>query len=389
MTEDRDVLLQAVATLAPELDRRAGEGETATTMPADLIAKAKAAGLCRLGLPRTLGGWECDPLTMLEVIARLAEADGSAAWSVMIGNSTAFLAWLEPDAAKEIVAGDPNISSTGMFAPMGKAVAHGNGTLSVTGRWPFNSGCPHSEWLMAGVIVHDGDAPRMVAPGRPDWRFAWFPHGDAEIFDNWHVAGLRGTGSNDLAVHGITVSESRTCMPFFEPARHDGPLYRLSFFTLVAALLSGFPLGLARRALDEFTAVAAAKARGGGERTMAHDEAIQVQYALAEGGVQAANAMVVDALGDAWNTVVRGDECTLDQRARVILASQMALRSSTAAVDAVFTLTGASALYDDSPLQRCFRDVHAAAQHIFFSQDALKRYSKARFGLEDPTRFML
>jgi hypothetical protein len=55
----------------------------------------------------------------------------------------------------------------------------------------------------------------------------------------------------------------------------------------------------------------------------------------------------------------------------------------------VFTLAGASALYDDSPLQRCFRDIHAAGQHIFFSQDAMKRFTRARFGLEDPTRFML
>src|SRR5438034_1079802 len=81
----------------------------------------------------------------------------------------------ELSAAKQIIGGDVNISSTGMFAPMGKAVADGNGTLTVSGRWPFNSGCPHSEWLMAGVMVHDGDDLRMVPPGRPDWRFAWFP----------------------------------------------------------------------------------------------------------------------------------------------------------------------------------------------------------------------
>src|SRR4051812_30549541 len=249
MAEARDTLLAAVATLAPALDARAPEAETATTMPADLVAEAKAAGLFRLGLPKSLGGWECDPLTILDVVSGLAHADGSAGGAGMIGNSTTMLAWLEPDAAKDIIGGNPDISSTGMFAPLGRAVPAGDGNLTVDGRWPFNSGCPHSEWLMAGGMVHDGDDVRMVAPGRPDWRFAWFPHDQAEIMDNWHVAGLRGTGSNDLTVSGITVPESRTCMPFFEPARHDGPLYRLSFFNLLAALMTGFPLGVAGRAL--------------------------------------------------------------------------------------------------------------------------------------------
>src|SRR4051812_24637505 len=140
MVEAREHLLAAVATLAPALDARAPEAEAATTMPADLVAQAKAAGLFRMGMPRSLGGWECDPVTMLDVVAGLAHADGSAGWTVMIGNSTTFLAWLEPDAAKEIVATNADFSSTGMFAPMGRAVAGGDGTLTVDGRWPFNSG---------------------------------------------------------------------------------------------------------------------------------------------------------------------------------------------------------------------------------------------------------
>jgi alkylation response protein AidB-like acyl-CoA dehydrogenase len=178
-------------------------------------------------------------------------------------------------------------------------------------------------------------------------------------------------------------------MPFFEPARHDGPLYRLSFFNFIACLMGGFPLGVARRALDEFTAVAVEKARGGGDRTMAHDDAIQVEFAQAEGGVQAAKAFLIDAIGEAWETVVAGDECSLEQRARVILAAQTVLRSCTAAVDTAFTRTGAIALFEDRPLQLCLRAFHAAAQHIFFSQGALKRFSKVRFGVDDPTRFMI
>ncbi|MFB9685725.1 hypothetical protein [Amycolatopsis plumensis] len=46
---------------------------------------------------------------------------------------------------------------------------------------------------------------------------------------------------------------------------------------------------------------------------------------------------------------------------------------------------GAGALHAVQPMQRCFRDLHAAAQHIYFSAAASKRYAKLRFGIEQPT----
>lgn len=71
-----------------------------------------------------------------------------------------------------------------------------------------------------------------------------------------------------------------------------------------------------------------------------------------------------------------GNSPTLDQRARVQLAAQNAMRAGIEAVDTAFNLTGGSALYEDNPLQRCFRDLHAASQHLFYGRDALKRYAK-------------
>jgi len=40
-------------------------------MPADLATKVKKAGLFRLSLPVSLGGWEPDPPTIFEVIEKL------------------------------------------------------------------------------------------------------------------------------------------------------------------------------------------------------------------------------------------------------------------------------------------------------------------------------
>jgi len=173
---ERELVLKAARELAPEFSARASEGEAHGTMPADLVSRVKTNGLFRLALPRSLGGLELDPLTIIEVVEMLSEADGSAGWTVLIGNSTAFFAWLDPSAAKAMIGTNIDFCSTSMFGPFGRAFPNGTDSFTVSGRWPFNSGCPHSEWLQVGVFVMDGDGPRMRDDTNADWRFAFVPN---------------------------------------------------------------------------------------------------------------------------------------------------------------------------------------------------------------------
>ena len=43
------------------------------------------------------------------------------------------------------------------------------------------------------------------------------------------------------------------------------------------------------------------------------------------------------------------------------------------------------AVYAHHPLQRCFRDIHAAGQHILFSSGRDQAYAKVRLGIGQPT----
>jgi alkylation response protein AidB-like acyl-CoA dehydrogenase len=386
---DGDRSAAVARALAPEITQRADEAEATGTMPIDLVERLRAAGVFRALQPRSLGGFEVAPVEFIEMIEELARADGSAGWIAAIGaGAPAFTAWLEPAIANELFGSDADFLASTVFAPTGRAVPDSTGRFTVDGRWPFASGCRHAEWLLAGMFVFDGDAPRMIPEQGPDWRLAFFPRANADIIDNWDVLGLRATGSNDIIARGLRVAEEHTISPFFQPARQDGPLWRLAFFTLVGVALVGVPLGIARRALDEFTDLATTKLRAGTFEPIARDAAAQVAFANAEANLRSARAFVLNEASALWDTARAGDPPSLEQRAGFQLATQQAMRAARQAVDTAFDLTGASAVHTTHPLQRCFRDLHTANQHVYFSPAALKRYANNHFGITQPTHMM-
>jgi alkylation response protein AidB-like acyl-CoA dehydrogenase len=389
LTTGAEELLAAARLLAPELAGRALETEQMCTMPSDLVARVRSAGLFRVLQPRSLGGAELSPEEAIELISVLCEADASSGWTILIGiGGNAFAGWLDPGVARELLGADADVTTATVFAPTGRAVPENSGRFLVSGRWPFASGCRHAEWFLNGVSVSDGDAPRVI-PGRgPDWRLAFLPRSDGEIMDGWDVMGLRGTGSNDIAAQAISVAEEHMISPFFEPARQDGPLWRLPFFTLAGVALVGFPLGVGRRALDELAARAPVKGRASSPQPLALDPTVQIDLAKAEGALQAAKAFVMDTAGSLWDTAVAGDVPSVEQRSRFQLAAQQAMQAAVQAVDTAFGFIGASAISSSHPLQRCFRDLHTARQHAYFSPEALRRYARVRLHIDQPL-FML
>lgn len=64
------------------------------------------------------------------------------------------------------------------------------------------------------------------------------------------------------------------------------------------------------------------------------------------------------------------------------LSTTHAVQEATAVVDSMYTLAGGSAVYDSSPLQRHFRDVHVATQHMMVGTGTLENVGRLLLGLE-------
>ena len=289
-------------------------------------------------------------------------------------------AYLPEPAATEIF-GDPDVVVGGVFAPSGRATPTSGG-FEVSGRWRFASNVDNCDWLMAGCVVLDGESPRTTAGGRPDVRVMLLPAAEAEVFDTWRVSGLRGTGSHDFALSGLQVPAERSASLITDSPLAPGPLYIFPPFGLLAAAIAAVALGSARGALEDVVDLAGAKTPTLSSRKLAERPATQARIAAAEARLRAARAHLGQAVDAAWASAQAGGKMPLELRVGMRLAATAAVESAAATVDDAYALAGGSAIYETSPLQRRFRDVHTATQHMLVAPATWELTGRALLGLE-------
>ena len=373
-------ILETVRALAPALRAQSDRIEQERRLPMELVRTLARAGVFRLCIPRSLGGQEAEPATILAVLEELARADGSTGWCAMIGATSGLTSGYLPEGeARTIYGTSPDVVTGGVFAPTGSAVRE-DAAYRVTGRWRFASGCQHCDWLMGGCIVQDGGSPRA--------RMVFFPVRDAEIIDTWTVSGLRGTGSHDMAVRDLRVPVARSVSITDDRPVAPGPLYAFPIFGLLAVGIAAVAVGIARGALDEIEHLATAKTPTGGRRLLAERPTVQAQIAEAEATAGAARAFLSEVVDEAWHAARAAGAIPVPVRARVRLAATHATAAAARAVDVAYTAGGGTAVYAESPLQRAFRDIHVVTQHMMVAPATWELAGRVLLGLETDTTML-
>lgn len=389
--------IEQLVTAAPGLAEQARAATDTTErerrISGELVEAMTDAGVFAALLPAGLGGVEANVGTALGVVETLAQGDGSAAWSAMIGMTSAVVAAYLPQSEAETVYGTTGrVISGGVFAPQARAKVDG-GVYRVSGRWSFASGCQHCDWLMGGCVVEEADGSlRAFSDGMPDARMVLFPAAQARVHDTWSVSGLCGTGSHDIEVDGIEVPVARSVSLITDEPHQPGPLYKFPVFGLLALGVASVATGIARGAIDELLELAATKRPTGTARRLLDRSAAQTEIARAEAELSAGRALVTETVAEAWQEaetmVGSGGRLPVVTRARLRLAATNATWAASSAVDRMYNLGGGSSVYRTSGLQRRFRDVHTATQHVMVQQSTFELAGRVLAGVEADTRML-
>jgi alkylation response protein AidB-like acyl-CoA dehydrogenase len=357
-----------VAAVARDL---ADETECGRQLAPGLVAELKANDLLRIGLTADLGGVEPTTAEILEVAETIATGDASAGWCVSIAATSSLLGAYLPAKGAQEVFGDPASIAAGVWAPRAKGSVV-DGGVRISGRWSFCSGVRHSDWIFLGFI-QDGQV-----------RTAAFQVAELEVLDTWKTSGLRGTGSTDDVAHDVFVPDHRLFSVLDGPPAGSRMLQRFPLFGFFAASIAAAALGNARGALTEFVALATVRKPTGSSRSTAERPSTQGAFAAAEASLRAARSLYYQAIDDAWQAARSGD-VSVELRTSLRLACTHAVRTSADVVSAVYDLGGGSAIYEDSPLQRRFRDAHTATAHFQVNPATFELAGRVLLGLPTET----
>ncbi len=375
----REEAVARARALFPLLRGLARRADDERHVPAEAVAAFNETGLVRILLPKRWGGAELGLTTHMEVAIELGRACGSVAWvcSFFIDHPF-FVAQFAEEAQRTVWGDDPDARIASSFVPAGR-VRPAEGGWLLSGDWAWASGVAHANWILLGGLVPREDG------GRPELRFFLVPTASLTIVDSWEAAALRGTGSDNVIAEDLFVPEHMTVV--VETLRdggtpgtgtNPGHLYRQPFTAWAGHAMVAPAIGIAYGMLESWQEHIGAKAHSYTEEQAAG--MIPVQLALAEAAVRIDLAEML--LRRSLELVDAGGELTMLDRARNRRDITYAPRLLVQATNDLMQVAGASAIRDDSPLQRGWRDVRAIACHLICNFNAAgEHYGRMRLGL--------
>ncbi len=383
-------LLDRTQAVVPELRDRA-----ATTVENRQIPASNFEALRRAGSFKTLqstrnGGYGLSMRAHLDTVATLGEGCGSTAWCAgVIQAHSWLLSHFPSDAQDDIYGTDPNAVVAAVVGPRGRATITLDGYL-LSGFWPFASGNQGADWILLGALIVD-ENDTVIDEGQ----FA-VPTDAVVRHDDWHVAGLAGTGSCSVSVEDLEVPAHRFLSMQGVRDGEGGPgvaaqlaqdwNHRCAAVPVLALALTGSAIGIARQAVSEFAELIE-------DKTIAFTPNRQIEHPVTH--VQVGRAAMLahegelilyhcaDQIDQAGRTGAELDRLT---RARMRLDCATGVQRCLEAVEILFQASGGSGLAIGRPLTRAVSDLRAINQHGMLNLAANQElYGRVVLGLDPNT----
>ena len=368
--------LDQFVRLAGELGREFAEYAAGHDRDGSFVTEAFATmrerGYLALAVPTELGGLGASIGQVALAQAEMARYDASAALAVSMHlHITLFAAWRYrrempgADAMLRRVADERIVLvSTGgsdFTRPNGVAEKV-DGGFRVNGRKIFCSQVPAGDVFSTMFTYEDPEAGRQVlAMGIP-------VHADGiEVLDTWDTMGMRGTGSHDVQMTDVFVSDAQV-MSRRPWGVIDPPLQII--IQCAMPVITGAYLGVAEGARDKAIAHIAGT-------TKAEDPIVQRLVGLLDYKLRVARWSLLGAIAQI------GDDPTPD--AETVVATMQAKRAvaqeAVSACDLALEVTGGAGYYRKLGIEQALRDVRGVQFHPLTPELTLMHAGKVALGL--------
>ncbi len=357
--------------LIPVLRKRAEQAERARELPQETIQDFLDAGFYRLLQPRRFGGYEFGLRTFCQVMTNISRGCGSSGWVLCLTSAHTFhMASFPEEGQVEMYADDGDFRAPLIFAPQGVAVPV-DGGYRLTGRWNYNSGGEHANWVALSAVVEE----EREEEEPPDLILGFIRRDEYEIVDNWHVMGMRATGSKQAVVENVFLPERRVIhqAPWLEGEAPGYGVYANAFYRcppmeVFCCELSSICVGLAEAAIDAFYERAMTKqipfapfgelrAERSTQRRLGHSRAKADAATAVRDSMVSSLEQLADDAGDG------AVACDPQARRRAFMHAQQVCALSSEAIEILFEASGTSATQIGQDMERIYRDIAMIRTH--------------------------
>lgn len=386
--------LQKIEDLREDIQKAGDEAQELKKLPDWIVPKLIDEGFFRFALPTEMGGDNASSMETIEILEHMAAIDASVAWNVMLGSEINAMAvgGMSPDLAKEIYLDNPRVIMCGGGGPGStppRAERQPDGSVKVWGQTTFISGCHNADFCFMGApLMKDGEL-ETDANGAPIFKLWLIPKDQFEIVRTWDVAGLRGSGSDDVKADGAIVPAKYAEIDLWTvPAHYPNPVYRMPTALRLAYNKAAVAIGVAKGALEVFADIAQNKIPMLSSSSLAMRGIAQYRMGVAEATYRASRSWLMETMTAVEDEMLDNDQlpgAKTTQDAR--LACTHAANECMKVVDLLHNTAGTTGMRMHSPLERKLRDSHGAATHRWVSHPLYEDLGKILLGVEPGLEF--
>lgn len=357
-------LVREISELHAQFDATAAESEELGDAPPALVDLMRQIRVPMIKAPLEVGGDRLLLADQCRYFTALSYSSATAAWTGFnhAGAASAAGSRLSEEGTELLFGSDPSPFLAAVAAPTGH-FTHVDGGVLMNGTWNYASGVRHADWAMLTALE---------ATGQPEVILGIIRTADATVHGEWNVMALKGTGSVSITAKDVFVPTALTVDPM-QPPKRGGAIYGLNYPVFVAGENLGFTFGTCKRFMDELAVYSRGKARGF-EGRLSDRGAFQYEFARSSQQLQAAQAHALTTLASVDELVESGREFTPAHESAVTAMTAFCTETAVSSISRLMSFAGAGALFNTSPLQRCFRDAQGSAQHLVASNHSLDRY---------------
>lgn len=378
-------MIARARAMIPSLRDRAEQCEQERKVPDVTFEEFKQAGFFNVCKPKEFGGYEMDPTVAFEITIELAKGCSSSAWCYGVVHVHNWEMALFPhQAAVDVWGEDQSVLISSSYAPTGK-VELTDGGFNIWGRWAFSSGSDHCDWVILGGIPPENSKGELLGG------VFLLPRSDYEIEDTWHVAGLCGTGSKDIVVEKAFVPFHRAHSPLvayemkvLDDQTSSAAPYRFPFGIVFGNAIAATTIGMAEGALETYLEQARKKVQVFDGAKTVEDPFAQHRAAAAKSAIEGVKRQMFANFDEMRTYIAEGTPIPVERRAQFRWDASNMTRTNANTVRELFLGMGGRGLYLSNPMQRFFRDTHAASVHAFLNAEKMGvNQGRVQFGLEN------